>query len=58
MAKLILYGVLSVSDNTLSGTIVKACCEFCGKKFGSIEEARKCESKHLNDALYHLATKK
>ena len=22
-------------------------CEFCGKKFGSIEEARKCESGHI-----------
>ena len=26
-------------------------CEFCGRKFGSIEEARKCETKHINDVI-------
>lgn len=35
------------TDNSLAGNLVKAQCEFCGNKFGSIEEARKCESGHI-----------
>lgn len=25
--------------------------ECCGRKFGSIEEVRKCETKHINDVI-------
>ena len=35
------------TNNSLAGNLVKAQCEFCGKKFGGIEEARKCESGHI-----------
>lgn len=49
MAKLIGYAMMSANKNgTDSGHLVKAMCEFCGRKFGSIEEARKCETKHIN----------
>ena len=52
MAKLIGYAMMSTNKNAIDeGHLVKAMCEFCGKKFGSIEEARKCETKHLNDVI-------
>ena len=52
MAKLIGYAMLSTNENSINeGHLVKAMCEFCGKKFGNIEEARKCEAKHVNDIL-------
>ena len=47
MAHLIAYAQLSTSANALAGNLVKAQCDFCGRKFGSLEEARKCEIKHL-----------
>ena len=52
MAKLIGYSMMSANKNAKSnGHLVKAMCEFCGKKYGSIEEARKCEIKHFNDVI-------
>lgn len=54
MAHLISYGMLSTSDNSLAGNLVKAQCDFCGRKYGSIEEARKCENKHLNSIINNL----
>lgn len=52
MAKLVGYAMMSTNKNAINnGHLVKAMCEFCGKKFGSIEEARKCETRHLNDAI-------
>lgn len=50
MVKLIAYSQLS-TDDSISGILVKAQCEFCGKKFGSVEEARKCESGHIMDLI-------
>lgn len=50
MAKLIAYGQLTI-DNSLAGNLIKYQCEFCGKKFGSLEESRKCESKHIMDMI-------
>lgn len=48
MAKLISYGILSTNKNSVNiGHLVKAQCEFCGRKFGSIEGAKKCEYEHL-----------
>ena len=52
MAKLIGYAMMSTNKNAVdNGHLVKAMCEFCGRKFGSIEEAKKCETKHLNDLI-------
>ena len=51
MAKLISYGLLSTSNNALAGNLVKAMCEFCGKKFGSVKEAKQCEEKHINELI-------
>lgn len=44
--------MISASKNAKgNGHLVKAMCEFCGKKFGSIEEAKKCETNHFNDGM-------
>lgn len=52
MAKLVGYAMMSSNKNAIdNGHLAKAMCEFCGRKFGDIEEARKCEVKHLNDAI-------
>lgn len=51
MAKLISYGMLGIGDNALGGHLTKAYCEFCGKKSGSVQEARRCEEKHINEAI-------
>lgn len=51
MAKLISYGMLDIGGNALGGYLTRACCEFCGKKFGSVQEARRCEEKHINEAI-------
>lgn len=51
LAKLISYGVLDIGGNALGGYLTRACCEFCGKKFGSVQEARRCEVKHINEAI-------
>ena len=51
MAELVSYGMMSTTSNALAGNLVKAQCDFCGRKYGSVEEANKCESKHINDEL-------
>lgn len=52
MAKLVGYAMMSANKNSIDrGHLVKAMCEFCGRKFGSIEEARKCETNHFNDVI-------
>ena len=52
MAKLVGYAMMSANKNAIDdGHLAKAMCEFCGRKFGSIEEAKKCETKHLNDLI-------
>lgn len=49
MAKLLKYSKMPIIKNSVDdGCLVKATYEFCGKKFGSVEEAKKCESKHIN----------
>ena len=47
MAHLVKYGLLSTAENGLAGNLVKAQCDICGRKFGSLEEARKCERNHI-----------
>ena len=52
MAKLVGYAMLSTEKNAIDeGHLVKAMCEFCGAKFGSIKEAQRCESQHINDLI-------
>lgn len=53
MAKLVGYAMMSANKNAIDdcGHLIKAMCGFCGRKFGSIEEAEKCETKHLNDLI-------
>lgn len=41
MPHLINYSMLSLSKNSLADNLVKAQCDICGKKYGSIEEAKK-----------------
>ena len=50
MPKLIGYMTMSVAgvNGTNDGHLVKAVCSFCGKKYGSLEEASKCETRCLN----------
>lgn len=54
MAKLVTYGMLSTNNNIMAGNLVKAQCEICSRKFGSIEEARKCETRHISEAISDL----
>ena len=51
MPILISYGMLSTDKNELAGHLVKAQCMFCGKKYGSAEEAKRCEAQHINEIL-------
>ena len=45
MPKLIKYGMLP------SGCLIKAQCYICGAKYGSVEEAKKCEEKCFNKII-------
>ena len=54
MAKLVTYGMLSTNNNIMAGNLVKVQCEICGRKFGSIEEARKCETRHISETINDL----
>lgn len=57
MPHLVKYGVMSTNNNGLAGVLVKAQCDFCGATYGSVEEARKCEERHMrhiNDNLYRV----
>lgn len=51
MPHLIAYGQMSTTKNARAGNLLKAQCDFCGRKFGSIEEAKECEEKHLRDCI-------
>ena len=55
MPHLIAYAQMSTTKNALAGNLVKAQCDFCGRKFGSIEEAKKCEDNHLRDFIGNVA---
>jgi hypothetical protein len=48
---LIAYAQLSTNKNSLAGNLVKAQCDFCGRKFGSLEEAKECEAEHLREFI-------
>lgn len=55
MPHLVKYGMMSENNSELAGVLVKAQCDFCEATYGSIEEARKCEERHMNcikDNLY------
>ncbi len=43
MPHLIAYGMINSTSN-----LVKAQCDICGRKYGSVEEAKKCEMSHFN----------
>lgn len=51
MPHLIAYAQMSTTENALAGNLVKCQCDLCGRKFGSIEEAKKCEKKHIRDFI-------
>ncbi len=51
MPHLIAYAQMSTADNTLVGNLVKAQCDLCGKKYGSLEEAKKCEAHHIERSI-------
>lgn len=51
MAHLIAYAQMSTTKNALVGNLVKAQCDFCGRKFGSLDEANECEIKHIQDYI-------
>ena len=51
MPKLVKYGMMSTEKNGLGGYLVKAQCWICGAKYGSVEEAKKCEEKCLQEII-------
>ena len=51
MSNLVKYGMMSTEKNGLGGYSVKAQCYICGAKYGSIEEAKKCEEKCLRKLI-------
>ena len=51
MAHLVAYAQMSTTANALACNLVKAQCDFCGNKFGSLKEAEECEAKHLRDLI-------
>lgn len=51
MAHLIAYAQISTTDNAIAGNLVKAQCDLCGKKYGSLEEAKKCEAQHIERSI-------
>ena len=57
MAHLIAYAQMATTDNAIAGTLVKARCDFCGKKFGSLKEARQCEARHINQEIQECIKK-
>lgn len=54
MAHLIGYAQLSTTDNFIAGHSVKAQCDLCGKKYGSLEEAKKCEARHIERSIAEI----
>ena len=57
MAHLIAYAQLSTIDNATAGNLAKAQCDLCGKKYGSLEEAKQCENKHIKKAVEDVIRK-
>lgn len=57
MPKLVKYGMMSTEKNGLGGYLVKAQCYICGAKYGSVEEAKKCEEKCLQEIISMNLTK-
>lgn len=57
MAHLIAYAQMSTTDNAIAGNLVKAQCDICGKKFGSLEEAKRCEAKHIEREIQKIIRK-
>lgn len=53
MPQLIGYAILNSSNNSIEGHLVKAQCFYCKKKFGSIQEARRCEAEHIRKELFN-----
>lgn len=51
MPNLVKYGMMSTEKNGLGGYLVKAQCYICGAKYGSVEEAKKCEEKCLRELI-------
>lgn len=51
MAHLIAYAQMTLMENGLTENLVKAQCDFCGRKFGSLKEAEKCEAEHLREFI-------
>ena len=52
MAHLVAYAQMSTNKNALSvGNLAKAQCDFCGCKFGSLDEAKRCEEKHIRNLI-------
>lgn len=51
MPRLLMYGMLSSTRNSMCGNLVKAQCVICGAKYGSIDDAKKCEIEHVKDAI-------
>ena len=49
MAHLVAYAQMSTTENALAGNLVKAQCDFCGNKFGSLKEALKREFERSNE---------
>lgn len=58
MPELVAYAVLSTTTNAVAGNLVKAQCHFCGRKYGSIDEAKECERKHIQDEILKQREKK
>ena len=54
MAHLIGYAQLSTTDNAIVGNLVKAQCDLCGKKYGSLAEAKKCEARHIERSIAEI----
>ena len=54
MAHLIGYAQMSTTDNAIAGNLVKAQCDLCGKKYGSLEEAKKCEARHIERSIAEI----
>lgn len=48
MAHLVGYGMMSTEDSAYYGHLANAQCDFCGRLYGSPDEAKKCENKHIN----------
>ena len=51
MPNLVKYAMMSTEKNGLGGCLVKAQCYICGAKYGSVEEAKKCEEKCLRELI-------